>query len=113
IGFLWGMYPTQWNAVHVWITTWVAAMFFVPIYWKSNICTTPELLEKRFNVQCRAFFSVVMLSVLIVTLAFGVYLGALVLKKLPGMVILDEYCTDHGGRRILCHQGRHENGSGH
>jgi len=84
LGFLWGMYPTQWNAVHVWITTWVAAMFFVPIYWRTKIYTTPELLEKRFNVQCRVFFSIVMISVLVVTLAFGVYLGALLLKNFFG-----------------------------
>ncbi len=84
IGFLWGMYATQWNAVHVWITAWFAAMFFVPIYWRTKIYTTPELLEKRFNVQCRVFFSVVMVSVLIVTLAFGVYLGALLLENFLG-----------------------------
>jgi len=84
LGFLWGMYPVQWNGVHVWIVAWFAAMFFIPIYWRSKIYTTPELLEKRFNVQCRAFFSIVMVSILVVTLAFGVYLGALMLKNFLG-----------------------------
>ena len=111
IGFLWGMYPTQWNGVHVWITTWFAAMFFVPIYWRTNISTTPELLEKRFNVQCRAFFSIVMISVLIVTLAFGVYLGALLLNNFLGwsfwvstaliMAVAGFYVIKGGMRTVL------------
>ena len=84
IGFIWGLYPIQWTSVHIWITASFAAMFMIPIYWRTNITTTPELLEKRFNVQCRAFFSLVMVAVLVITLAFGVYLGALLLKNFLG-----------------------------
>jgi len=84
LGFLWGFYPMQWNGVHVWITAWFAAMFLIPIYWRSKITTTPELLEKRFNAHSRVFFSVVMIAILIVTLAYGVYLGALLLKNFLG-----------------------------
>lgn len=84
LGFLWGFYLIQWPGVHMWFTTWFAAMFLVPIYWRSQIITTPEFLEKRFNIQCRAFFSLVMISILVVTLAGAMYLGTLLLKNLLG-----------------------------
>jgi len=84
LGFLWGFYLIQWPGVHMWFTTWFAAMFLVPIYWRSRIVTTPEYLEKRFNVQSRALFSLIMISILIVTLAGGLFLGSLLLKNLLG-----------------------------
>ncbi len=84
LGFLWGFYLIQWPGVHMWFTTWFAAMFLVPIYWRSQIITTPEYLEKRFNVQSRAFFSLIMISILIVTLAGALFLGSLLLKNLLG-----------------------------
>jgi solute:Na+ symporter, SSS family len=87
LGFLWGLYPIQWTGTHVWFTAWFAAMFFVPIYWRTKITTTPEYLEKRFNVQCRTFFSLVMVAILVVTLASGLYLGTLLLKNLLGWSI--------------------------
>lgn len=84
LGFLWGFYLIQWPGVHMWFTTWFAAMFLVPIYWRSQITTTPEFLEKRFNLSCRAFFSLIMISILVVTLAGAMFLGALLLKNLLG-----------------------------
>lgn len=84
LGFLWGFYLIQWPGVHMWFTTWFAAMFLIPIYWRSQITTTPEYLEKRFNIQCRVLFSMIMISILIVTLAGALYLGALLLKNLLG-----------------------------
>lgn len=64
-------------------TTWFAAMFFVPVYWRSRIVTTPEFLEKRFNLQCRVLF-LLMVVMLIATLGLGLYLGALLLQYLIG-----------------------------
>jgi len=84
LGFLWGFYLIQWPGVHMWFTTWFAAMFLIPIYWRSRIITTPEFLEKRFNVHCRAFFSLILISILIVTLAGALFLGALLLENLLG-----------------------------
>ncbi|MBN1291595.1 MAG: sodium/solute symporter [Candidatus Latescibacteria bacterium] len=84
LGFVWGLYPMQWLGTTIWFTAWFCALFLVPIYWRSKISTTPELLEKRFNVQSRAFFAIIMMSILIVTLSFGVYLGALLLKSFLG-----------------------------
>jgi SSS family solute:Na+ symporter len=84
LGFIFGLYVTQWTAVHVWFTTWFAAMFFLPIYWRSRIVTTPEFLEKRFNVQCRVAFSLLMVVLLVATLGLGLYLGGLLLHNLIG-----------------------------
>ncbi|MHC4165433.1 MAG: sodium:solute symporter family transporter [Planctomycetota bacterium] len=93
LGFLWGFYIIQWNSVHMWFTAWFAAMFIVPIYWRSKIVTTPEYLEKRFSLPCRSLFSLLLMAALIITLAGAVYLGARLLKNfldwpLPASVIL-------------------------
>lgn len=81
IGFVWGL-AIQWNSVNLWFTAPLAALFFIPIYWRTKIVTTPELLEKRFNVYCRAFFSVTMTAAIVVMLTTIVYLGALILNDL-------------------------------
>jgi len=88
LGFLWGFYIIQWNSVHMWFTAWFAAMFIVPIYWRSKIVTTPEYLEKRFSLPCRVLFSLLLTFTLIVTLAGAVYLGALLLKDVLGWSLL-------------------------
>ena len=84
VGFLWGMYLSQWIGVHIWFTSWVAAMFLVPIYWRTRIVTTPEYLEKRFNAKCRALFSVLMAAILVIILTSAVYLGALLVTRMLG-----------------------------
>jgi len=84
IAFIWGLYTLQWTAVHIWFTSWFAAMFLVPIYWRTRIVTTPQYLEQRFNVHCRALFSVLMAAILIVILTSALYLGSLLLRELIG-----------------------------
>ena len=78
IGFVWGLtiHP---NAVNFWITAPVAAMFLIPIYWRTKIVTTPELLEKRFNSSNRALFSALMTLMNIIVLGTSIYLGGLIL----------------------------------
>ena len=68
----------------MWFTAWFAAMFIVPSYWRSKIVTTPEYLEKRFNMPCRALFSLLLMATLVITLAGAVYLGALLLENFLG-----------------------------
>jgi len=68
LGFLWGFYIIQWNSVHMWFTARFAAMFIVPIYWRSRIVTTPEYLDKRLSLPCRIVFSLMLISVLVITL---------------------------------------------
>ncbi len=87
LSFIYGFYVIQWNAVNIWITPWFAALFFIPVYWRSKIVTTPEYLEKRFNVQTRAFFSVIMVSMLVATMGYAVYMGSLLLHTLLGWPI--------------------------
>ena len=79
IGFVWGLtiHP---NAVNLWITAPVAAMFLIPIYWRTKIVTTPELLEKRFNASSRALFSGLMTLYNIIVLGTSIYLGGLILQ---------------------------------
>jgi SSS family solute:Na+ symporter len=84
LAFTWGFYVIQWNAVNVWVTSWFAGMFFVGIYWRSKIVTTPEYLEKRFNVYSRSFFSLIMAVQLVLLLAYGIYMGAVVLESFLG-----------------------------
>lgn len=84
VAFIWGMYLSQWIGVHIWFTSWIAAMFLVPIYWRTQIVTTPEYLERRFNPQCRALFSVLMAAILIIILTSAVYLGALLVTRMLG-----------------------------
>ena len=88
LGFVWGFYIIQWNSVHMWFTAWFAAMFIVPIYWRSKIVTTPEYLEKRFSLPCRIVFSFMLISVLIITLSGTVYLGVLLLMNVLGWSLL-------------------------
>lgn len=81
LAFTWGFYVIQWNAVNVWMTAWFAGMFIIGIYWRSKIVTTPEYLEKRFNVWTRAVFSVIMIAMLISLLAYAVYMGGILLNR--------------------------------
>lgn len=83
IGFVWG-FAIQWNAVNLWINAPFAAMFLIPIYWRTKIVTTPELLEKRFNVSCRGFFSTVMAVYNVVIIGTSIYLGSLILNEIFG-----------------------------
>ena len=84
LAFVWGFYVIQWNAVNIWVTSWFAGMFIVGIYWRSKITTTPEYLEKRFNVVARSFFSLIMVAMLVSLLAYAVYMGSILLNNSLG-----------------------------
>lgn len=83
IGFVWGM-AIQPNAVNLWFAAPMAAMFFIPIYWRTKIVTTPELLEKRFNVSCRTIFSIMMTLFNLILLGTFIYLGGFMLEFIFG-----------------------------
>jgi SSS family solute:Na+ symporter len=84
LAFVWGYYVVQWNAVNIWFTASFAGMFFIAIYWRSRITTTTEYLEKRFNYASRAVFSVIMSVMMISWLAYGVYMGGVLLNNFLG-----------------------------
>jgi SSS family solute:Na+ symporter len=84
LAFTWGLYIVQWNGVNIWITSWFAGMFFVGIYWRTKIITTPEYLEKRFNPMTRGVFSAVMVVMLVSFMCWGVYVGGVLLNDFFG-----------------------------
>lgn len=79
IGFVWGL-AIQPNALNLWISAPLAAMFLIPVYWRSRIITTPELLEKRFSVHSRSLFSGLMIMYNVIVLGTSIYLGGLILQ---------------------------------
>ena len=81
IGFVWGL-AIQPNALNLWISAPLAAMFLIPIYWRSKIITTPELLEKRFSVHSRSLFSGLMTLYNVIVLGTSIYLGGLILQTI-------------------------------
>lgn len=87
IGFVWGL-AIQPNALNLWVSAPLAAMFLIPIYWRSKIVTTPELLEKRFNVYSRSLFSGLMTLYNIIVLGTSIYLGGLILQTIFGWNLL-------------------------
>ncbi|UCE99104.1 MAG: sodium/solute symporter [Planctomycetota bacterium] len=96
LGFLWGYYIIQWNAVNVWVTSWFSGLFFIAIYWRSKIITTPEYLDKRFNSVTRAFFSLIMISTMVGMLVYAVYMGALLLQEFVGWHLWFSICLIAG-----------------
>ncbi len=87
LGFVWGL-AIQVNALNLWISAPLAAMFLIPIYWRSKIITTPELLEKRFSVHSRSLFSGLMVLYNIIVLGTSIYLGGLILQTIFGWNLL-------------------------
>ena len=87
IGFVWGL-AIQPNALNLWVSAPLAAMFLVPIYWRSKIVTTPELLEKRFSVHSRSLFSGLMTLYNVIVLGTSIYLGGLILETIFGWNLL-------------------------
>lgn len=83
LGFVWGM-SIQPNAANLWFAAPLAAVFFIPIYWRTKIVTTPELLEKRFNASCRTVFSLMMILFNIIFLGTSLYLGGYMLEYFFG-----------------------------
>jgi len=71
--FEWG------NVLTFTILIWV----FIPFLLSSKVYTTPEFMERRFNLTCRQFFAVVtVLTNIVAFLAAVLYGGGLALQKL-------------------------------
>lgn len=110
IGFVWGL-AIQPNALNLWVSAPLAAMFLIPIYWRSKIVTTPELLEKRFSVHSRSLFSGLMTLYNIIVLGTSIYLGGLIMQTIFNwnlllscsviMIIVAVYVMMGGMRTVL------------
>ena len=68
--------------MHAWIML-MLGWIFVPFYYKANVFTMPEFLEKRFNKYVRWILSVVSLVAYVFTkISVTVYAGALVFQTI-------------------------------
>ncbi len=76
-----GMAMAHWE-MHAWIML-MLGWIFVPFYYKANVFTMPEFLEKRFNKYVRWILSVVSLVAYVFTkVSVTVYAGALVFQTI-------------------------------
>ncbi len=76
-----GMAMAHWE-MHAWIML-LLGWVFVPFYYRANVFTMPEFLEKRFNANVRWILSVVSLVAYVFTkVSVTVYAGALVFQTL-------------------------------
>ena len=80
-GAISGMAMAHWE-MHAWIML-MLGWIFVPFYYKTNVFTMPEFLEKRFNKYVRWILSVVSLVAYVFTkISVTVYAGALVFQTI-------------------------------
>ena len=80
-GAMSGMAMAHWE-MHAWIML-MLGWIFVPFYYKANVFTMPEFLEKRFNKYVRWILTVVSLVAYVFTkISVTVYAGALVFQTI-------------------------------
>ncbi|MDF7800385.1 sodium:solute symporter [Pontiellaceae bacterium B1224] len=76
-----GMAMAHWE-MHAWVML-MLGWIFVPFYYRANVFTMPEFLEKRFNANVRWVLSVVSLIAYVFTkVSVTVYAGAIVFRTL-------------------------------
>lgn len=76
-----GMAMAHWE-LHAWVML-MLGWVFVPFYYRSNVFTMPEFLERRFNGSVRWVLSVVSLVAYVFTkVSVTVYAGAIVFQAL-------------------------------
>ena len=76
-----GMAMAHWE-MHAWVML-LLGWVFVPFYYRANVFTMPEFLEKRFNSKVRWILSVVSLVAYVFTkVSVTVYAGAIVFQTL-------------------------------
>ena len=80
-GALNGMAQAHWE-LHAWVLI-LLAWVFVPFYYRADVFTMPEFLEKRFDGRTRWVLSIVSLVAYVFTkVSVTVYAGALVFETL-------------------------------
>ena len=79
-----GMAMAHWE-FHSWIIM-VLAWIFVPFYWRTQIFTTPEFLERRYSPRTRTFFSFISLvSYVLTKVSVTVFAGGLAIQEIFGI----------------------------
>lgn len=62
------------------------AWIFVPFYWRTQVFTTPEFLERRYSSQTRTFFSFIsLISYVLTKVSVTVFAGGLAIKEIFGI----------------------------
>jgi SSS family solute:Na+ symporter len=83
-GAQYGMAMAHWE-FHAWIIL-MLAWIFVPFYWRTQIFTTPEFLERRYTPQTRTFFSFISLvSYVLTKVSVTVFAGGLAIQEIFGI----------------------------
>lgn len=77
--------PMAHYELHAWIVL-LLGWFFLPFYFRSNVFTMPEFLEKRFDSRSRWFLSIFSLVGYIITkVSVTIYAGGIVVSQLLGI----------------------------
>ncbi len=83
-GAQYGMAMAHWE-FHSWIIL-MLAWIFVPFYWRTQIFTTPEFLERRYTPKTRTFFSFISLvSYVLTKVSVTVFAGGLAIQEIFGI----------------------------
>jgi SSS family solute:Na+ symporter len=83
-GAQYGLAMAHWE-FHSWIIL-MLAWIFVPFYWRTQIFTTPEFLERRYTPQTRTFFSFISLvSYVLTKVSVTVFAGGLAIQEIFGI----------------------------
>jgi SSS family solute:Na+ symporter len=86
-GAQYGLAMAHWE-FHSWIIL-MLAWIFVPFYWRTQIFTTPEFLERRYSPQTRTFFSFISLvSYVLTKVSVTVFAGGLAIQEIFGIETL-------------------------
>jgi solute:Na+ symporter, SSS family len=83
-GAEYGLAMAHWE-FHSWIIL-MLAWIFVPFYWRTQVFTTPEFLERRYTPQTRTFFSFISLvSYVLTKVSVTVFAGGLAIQEIFGI----------------------------
>lgn len=83
-GLTYGNY--EWMAA---FTLIILSLFFAPFYFRANVATLPDFLERRYNRACRDYLAILSIfSAVVVHIGFSLLTGAIVLEGtiLPAFV---------------------------
>lgn len=102
--------PMAHYELHAWIVL-LLGWLFLPFYFRSNVFTMPEFLEKRFDARSRWFLSIFSLVGYVITkVSVTIYAGGLVVSQLLnipfwygalGIVIITGLYTVVGGLKAV------------
>lgn len=83
-GAQYGLAMAHWE-FQSWIIL-MLAWIFVPFYWRTQIFTTPEFLERRYSPQTRTFFSFIsLISYVLTKVSVTVFAGGLAIQEIFGI----------------------------